>query len=286
MKNLKDYFIKELGWGWGYQSKKVFQLLSDASSFCDGGVILDAGAGHMRYKPFFENCIYLSQEHPAGIEFKKMKGLNYDLISALDVRIPLNNDCVDCIISTSVLEHLRYPENFFREAYRVLKPGGKIFINVPFNYPEHEIPFDYQRPTRYGLERWFEDAGFNEYCIEPSSSSIESVCAFINASLKDDLLKGFGRKDLSNILKRKPTDILGISFAVAIYIILAFVSKLYSKLLKAFADRGGTKHTRFPVGWIAVATKPGLFKKNYYETKAEYLTINYCSNEVSGQEKA
>ena len=175
------------------------------------------------------------------------------------------------------------------EAHRVLKPGGKIFINVPFKYPEHEIPFDYQRPTRFGLERWFEDAGFNEYCIEPSSSSIESACAFINGSLKDDLLKGFGRKDLSNILRRrgncKSTKILKIPFNVATYIILGFVSKYYTKLLKAFADRGGTKHTRFPVGWIAVATKPGLFKKEYYETKAEYLAINYCSNEVNGQEK-
>lgn len=285
MKHLKDYFIKELGWGWGYQSKKVFQLLCDASIFCDGDVILDAGAGHMRYKLFFSNCIYLSQEHPLGMEFKKMESLEYDLVSPIDKYIPLRNDSVSGILSTSVLEHVRYPENFFREAYRVLKPGGKIFINVPFNYPEHEIPFDYQRPTRYGLERWFEDAGFNEYCIEPSSSSIESACAFINDSLRDDLLKGFGRKDLSNILKRKPSNILRISFNVATYIILGFVSKYYTILLKAFADRGGTKHTRFPVGWIAVATKPGLFKKDYYKTKAEYLAINYCSNEVNGQEK-
>jgi SAM-dependent methyltransferase len=281
MKHLKNYFIKELGWSWGYQAKKVFQLLCDASTFCDGGIILDAGAGHMRYKPFFSNCIYLSQEHPLGIEFKKMGSFKYDLVSPLDKYIPLSNDSVSGIICTSVLEHIRYPENFFRESYRVLKPGGKIFINVPFNYPEHEIPFDFQRPTRYGLERWFEDAGFNEFFIEPSSSSIESACAFINDSLTDDLLKGFKRKDLSNIFKRKPPDILRILFTLVTYIILRFVSKYYSKLLKVFADRGGTKYTRFPVGWIAVATKPGLFKKDYYKNKAEYLAKNYNPDKIN-----
>ena len=281
MKHLKDYFIKELGWSWGYQAKKVFQLLCDASTFCDGGVIIDAGAGHMRYKPFFSNCIYLSQEHPLGIEFKKMGSLKYDLVSPLDKYIPLSNDSVSGIICTSVLEHIRYHENFFRGSYRVLKPGGKIFINVPFNYPEHEIPFDFQRPTRYGLERWFEDTGFNEFFIEPSSSSIESACAFINDSLRDDLLKGFKRKDLSNIFKRKPPDILRILFTLATYIILRFVSKYYSKLLKVFADRGGTKYTRFPVGWIAVATKLGLFKKDYYKNKAEYLAKNYNPDKIN-----
>lgn len=222
----------------------------------------------MRYKPFFENCIYLSQEHPAGIEFKKMQGLNYDLISPLDVRIPLNNDCVDGIISTSVIEHLRYPEKFFYEAFRVLKPGGKIFINVPFVVPEHEFPFDFQRPTRYGLKRWFEDAGFNEFFIEPSSSSIESACAFIDDALRDDILKEFFvRKDLLNILKRKP-------FRLAVYLILRFISKLYCKFLKMFADRGGTQHTRFPVGWVAVATKPGIYSQNHYKSKFEFLEIN------------
>lgn len=35
----REYFEKELGWGFGYQARRVFQLLGDASSFCDGGVV-------------------------------------------------------------------------------------------------------------------------------------------------------------------------------------------------------------------------------------------------------
>lgn len=275
MKNLKEYFIKELGWGWHYQGKAVFQFLCDAAKFCEGGVILDAGAGHMRYKPFFDNCIYLSQEHSAGIDFKQMKKLKYDLVSPIDKNIPLRDNSVDGILSTSVIEHLRYPEAFFKEAFRVLKPGGKIFINVPFIHPEHEVPFDFQRPTRYGLERWLKDVGFQNCSIKPSTSSTESACAFIVESLKDDILKGLTRKELRKIFNIKALDIVKVArsmFSIFSFVTLKFVTNVFCRILKLFADRGAHEHTRFPVGWITIATKPGLYKKEYFKNKEVFLS--------------
>ena len=74
IKYLWEHFSKTLNWGGSLESRITFEFLINAREFSKGRVILDAGAGHQRYKPFFDTSIYLSQEHPSGIEFKKMQG--------------------------------------------------------------------------------------------------------------------------------------------------------------------------------------------------------------------
>lgn len=66
----------------------------------------------------------------------------------------------DTIILSDVLEHIRRPEELVREMHRILAPGGKVLMNVPFYYGLHEQPFDYYRYTRYALRSMAEDAGF------------------------------------------------------------------------------------------------------------------------------
>ena len=46
-------------------------------------------------------------------------------------RLPFNEDSYDMIVSTGVLHELKNPVNMFEECYRVLKPGGKVFIHDP-----------------------------------------------------------------------------------------------------------------------------------------------------------
>ena len=65
--------------------------------------------------------------------------------------VPLSGACADCIICTEVLEHLPNPAACVNEAYRMLKPGGVFMASVPFLYPVHADPFDYQRFTADGL---------------------------------------------------------------------------------------------------------------------------------------
>ena len=38
---------------------------------------------------------------------------------------------------------------------RVLSGRGEVLYTIPFMYPVHEAPHDYQRFTRHGLERLF-----------------------------------------------------------------------------------------------------------------------------------
>jgi hypothetical protein len=66
-----------------------------------------------------------------------------------------------------VLEHIRQPEQLWKEMHRVLAPGGKILMNIPFYYWIHEEPFDYFRYTQYALKSMSEGAGFKIISLEP-----------------------------------------------------------------------------------------------------------------------
>ncbi|WP_395019646.1 class I SAM-dependent methyltransferase [Dongia sp.] len=63
------------------------------------------------------------------------------------------SDSFDTVISTDVMEHLHSPETFFSEAARVLAPGGKFILSLPFLYWIHEAPHDYLRHTEFSLRR-------------------------------------------------------------------------------------------------------------------------------------
>ncbi len=68
-------------------------------------------------------------------------------------RLPFKDGAADTVLLLDVLEHLQAPETALAEAARVLKPGGHLVLQVPFLYPVHDAPNDYQRWTHEGLKR-------------------------------------------------------------------------------------------------------------------------------------
>lgn len=278
-KNLQDCWIHKMKMGWGKSSgeKLGFYFYQNAANFLKGGVVLDAGAGRLRFKPFFENSIYLSQEHISGIKLKRMDEISYDLISPLDQKIPLKDNCVDGIICNSTLEHLKYPEKFMAEAFRVLKPGGRLYISVPFICLEHEVPYDFQRPTRFGLKRWLEDVGFTKINIEAGSTCVQSLTAYLSVAIVYDLLQTNQnpKKLLFEILKQED----GIKKLVrkTPNFIMAGVAYIFMKLFVIFVNALTNvevyQEANMPTGWLAVASKPGQYIKKNYQDKESFLRL-------------
>jgi SAM-dependent methyltransferase len=236
-RELWEYFSGRLGWGALIHSRITFDFLMNARAFAAGRPVLDAGAGHQRYKPFFGNATYLSQEHPAGIEFKQMRGIRYDFISPIDERIPIADGAIACVINTSVIEHVRHPERFLKESHRVLCPGGRLYTHVPFAYCEHEQPYDFQRPTRYGLRAWLQDAGFTRISVLPSSNSVYGSSAFLFNAMRAEFAARGIEQQCGPLLE---------------------MARRMVQTANEYTDDYVDISTVTPIGWIAVAEKDGV----------------------------
>jgi len=121
------------------------------------GEVLDFGAGSQPYRSLLKNCSsYVSLEYdtPENRE-RKVADVFYDGSS-----IPVEDSVYDGILSTQTLEHVPNPDIIVAEWARVLKEGGMLLITMPFMWPEHEMPYDYQRYSSGGLRLLLEKSGF------------------------------------------------------------------------------------------------------------------------------
>ena len=92
-----------------------------------------------------------------------------DIEANLNEPLPIEPEVADTVVSLSVLEHLSEPQMMLNEAFRILRPGGAIIMQVPFQWSVHEAPHDHYRYTPYGLEYIFKKAGFKDIHVEPQA---------------------------------------------------------------------------------------------------------------------
>lgn len=87
-------------------------------------------------------------------------------------RLPFPDASFDTIVLSDVLEHLPEPQLLWNEMARMLRPGGRVLMNVPFLYSLHEVPHDYARYTEFGLRRLVRQAGLSVTLLEPVGGSL------------------------------------------------------------------------------------------------------------------
>ena len=130
------------------------------------GSVLDIGCGIKPYREIIgKYCTeYIGLDHPATPH-----GLKEVEVVGDALRLPFGGERFDSVVSFQVMEHVREPQLFLSEAYRVMKRGGMAMLMTPFMWGEHEQPHDYFRYTRYGLRYLAEKAGFEVIAIEPGT---------------------------------------------------------------------------------------------------------------------
>lgn len=112
--------------------------------------VLHAGCGDDTSIGFRSNA-----QMTVGIDDDAWISTNSDIDFAIigDLsKMPLANNSFDLIASRWVLEHMSYPEGFFAEAARVLKPKGRLLLMTPniWHYASTTI-----RITPHYIQKWF-----------------------------------------------------------------------------------------------------------------------------------
>jgi len=131
------------------------------------GTMLDFGCGTAPYRQLFKIDHYL------GLEIDSpgypLKNAHSTLLYSGGL-IPLENESVDSILMTEVLEHVFNPAQVLAEFHRILRSGGCVLITCPFAWPLHEEPYDYARYTPFALRHLVQTSGLEVKSIEKSGN--------------------------------------------------------------------------------------------------------------------
>lgn len=146
-----------------------------ADGLAAGAVVLDVGAGEAPYRELFDHCEYLTSDwEQSGHE----RAADSRIVTPAD-GLTLADASVDAVLMTQVLEHLPEPGAALQEAARVLRPGGGIFLTVPFVWELHELPFDFWRYTPSSLEHLLIAAGFGKIEIKPRTDCFTTLAQLL-----------------------------------------------------------------------------------------------------------
>ena len=184
---LGHLFSDKMGWNSPFlpnsscQTQAIFTFLLEASHACnENTIVLDISAGQCRYKPFFQHAHYIAVDSCVGDkswDFSKLDSAGDALY------LPIKSDTIDICTNFTSLEHYPEPSKAFSEIFRVLKPGGKLYLYVPFAIGEHQTPYDYFRYTRYGLARLCEENNLVPDYIRPTNGFFETAFSIFSLSI-------------------------------------------------------------------------------------------------------
>jgi SAM-dependent methyltransferase len=101
--------------------------------------------------------------------------INFDLVRTRSVDVlgdalalPFADGQFSLVVSQEMVEHVPDPFRAVREMARVLRAGGKLYLQAPFIIGYHPGPEDYWRFSRAGMRQLLEQAGLECARLEPA----------------------------------------------------------------------------------------------------------------------
>ncbi|TSC80451.1 MAG: type 11 methyltransferase [Candidatus Peregrinibacteria bacterium Gr01-1014_25] len=144
-------------------------------------LVLNVGSGVHRYTTTMVN---LDMYPYSGVD-----------VVADATALPFPDNTFDGALCECLLEHVTRPELVVREILRVLKPGGRVYITVPFVYAFHACPHDYYRWSIMGVRELCREGDIVDVASRsgPTSALVSQLVTWLAIVLS------FGSERLYNV---------------------------------------------------------------------------------------
>lgn len=143
------------------------------------GRLLDVGCGSKPYRSLFEVEAYIGLD--VDSESSRRLAVADQLYDGHS--FPFDDKIFDSVLCNQVLEHVFNPDQFLCEIARILKPGGKLLLTVPFVWDEHEQPYDYARYSSFGLRALLERHRFRVLVQNKLGADVSTLFQLLNVYL-------------------------------------------------------------------------------------------------------
>jgi SAM-dependent methyltransferase len=117
-----------------------------------------------------------------------------DIVGDLQA-MPIDEAFYDSVICLAVLEHVPRPWDGVREMLRVLRPGGFLFLYVPFLAPYHAEPgyySDFWRFTDEGIKALLYE--FDDVQLVPVRGPVETLAHLLPRPIHNKFFLWLGRR--------------------------------------------------------------------------------------------
>ena len=125
------------------------------------GPILEVGSKEYgstsSFRAFYEGAEYV------GVDMAEGQGVDHviDLTRSIE---PLRENQFGLAICCSVMEHTDKPWLFAANLTKLVRPGGKLYMSVPWVWRYHPYPDDYFRFSQRGVRSLFDEFAWDHVC--------------------------------------------------------------------------------------------------------------------------
>ncbi|MBC7711797.1 MAG: methyltransferase domain-containing protein [Rhizobacter sp.] len=195
--------------------------------FTNGDKVLDAGCGsglvtraiqsrHAQAKLKMEACDFSEIATENAAKFFSKEGIEVKTFVSDLEKIKASDNTYDKVISRYVLEHMKEPVKAAHEFYRILRPGGKVFLidldGILFNFhSENEKLNYYLQKLKAGFKfDLFVGRKMNQFLFKAGFTDVKWEAVTINFNTPEELKMEVENYEMRfNLAQSVITEVLG-----------------------------------------------------------------------------
>lgn len=173
---------------------RIRQLVAEAMQ---GPVVLDLGCGTKWSQELLPaSWRYVGLDYPETAQWYEAKP---DVFGDAQY-LPFADCTMNTILMLDVLEHIPNPRRALAEVSRCLARKGSLILIVPFLYPIHDAPHDYQRWSVHGLKKLAGEHGLITAKENYSGNPLETAALLGNIALTKTVFNWISKRHPASLL--------------------------------------------------------------------------------------